>query len=52
MQWSIMGEIKVEVPEGIHIKPLKKKIEELVREEEARWVLFERAVDEKKKLGL
>lgn len=41
-----MGEIKVDVPEGIPLKPLKKKIEELVREEEARWVLFERAIEE------
>ncbi len=41
-----MGVIEVEVPEGIPLKPLKKKIEELVKEEEARWVLFERAVEE------
>lgn len=41
-----MGVIEVEVPEGIPLKPLKKKIEELVKEEEARWVLFERAVDD------
>jgi hypothetical protein len=41
-----MGIIEVEVPEGIPLKPLKKKIDELVREEEARWVLFERAKEE------
>jgi low affinity Fe/Cu permease len=41
-----MGVIEVEVPEGIPLKPLKKKIDELVREEEARWVLFERAKEE------
>lgn len=41
-----MGVIEVEVPEGIPLKPLKKKIEELVKEEEARWLLFERAVEE------
>ncbi len=41
-----MGVIEVEVPEGIPLKPLKKKIAELVKEEEARWVLFERAIEE------
>jgi hypothetical protein len=41
-----MGVIEVEVPEGIPLKPFKKKIDELVREEEARWVLFERAKEE------
>ncbi len=41
-----MGTIEVEVPEGIPLKPLKKKIDELVKEEEARWVLFERAIEE------
>jgi hypothetical protein len=38
--------IEVEVPEGIPLKPLKKKIDELVKEEEARWILFERAKEE------
>jgi hypothetical protein len=41
--------IEVEVPEGIPLKPLKKKIDELVKEEEARWVLFERAKEEVKR---
>ena len=41
-----MGVIEVEVPEGIPLKPLKKKINELVKEEEARWVLLERAKEE------
>jgi len=41
-----MGVIEVQVPEGIPLKPLKKKIDDLVKEEEARWVLFERAVEE------
>jgi len=36
----------VVVPEYLPVKPLKKKIDELVREEEARWVLFERSVEE------
>ena len=38
--------IEVEVPEGIPLKPLKKKIDELVKEEEAKWILFERAKEE------
>jgi hypothetical protein len=38
--------IEVEVPEGIPLKPLKKKIDGLAKEEEARWVLFERAKEE------
>jgi hypothetical protein len=41
-----VGVIEVEVPEGIPLKPLKKKIDELVKEEKARWVLFERAKEE------
>ncbi|MFB3766608.1 MAG: hypothetical protein ACE14P_15370 [Methanotrichaceae archaeon] len=41
-----MGIIEVEVPEGVPLKPLKKKIDELVKEEEVRWVLFERAIEE------
>ena len=40
-----MGVIEVVVPEYLPVKPLKKKIDELVREEEARWVLFERSVE-------
>ena len=43
---DLVGVIEVEVPEGIPLKPLKKKIDELVKEEEARWVLFERAKEE------
>ena len=35
-----MGVIEVEVPEGIPLKPLKKKINELAKEEEARWALY------------
>ncbi len=42
----LVGVIMVDVPEGIPLKPLKKKIDELVKEEEARWVLFERAIEE------
>ncbi|MCK9564658.1 MAG: hypothetical protein M0Q43_01250 [Methanothrix sp.] len=46
MQDDFMGVIEVVVPEYLPVKPLKKKIDELVREEEARWVLFERSVEE------
>ena len=41
-----MGVIEVEVPECLPIKPLKEKIDALVREEEARWVLFKRSIEE------
>ena len=41
-----MGVIEVEVPEFLPVKPLKEKIDALVREEEARWVLFERSIEE------
>jgi hypothetical protein len=43
---DFMGVIEVEVPEYLPLKPLKKKIDELVREENARWLLFERSVEE------
>ncbi len=43
---DFMGVIEVEVPDRIPLKSLKKKIEELVKEEEARWVLFGRAVED------
>ncbi|MFA6371351.1 MAG: hypothetical protein WCW68_01865 [Methanothrix sp.] len=46
MKDDFMGVIEVVVPEYLPVKPLKKKIDELVREEEARWVLFERSVEE------
>ena len=41
-----MGLIEVEVPEGLPLKSLKKKIDDLVKDEEARWVLFERSIVE------
>lgn len=41
-----MGVIEVEVPECLPIKPLKEKIDALVKEEKARWVLFERSIEE------
>jgi hypothetical protein len=41
-----VGVIEVEVPEGLPLKSLKKKIDDLVKDEEARWVLFERSIVE------
>ena len=41
-----MGKIEVEVPEGLPLKSLMKKIDDLVKDEEARWVLFERSIVE------
>ena len=41
-----MGIIEVEVPEGLPLKSLMKKIDDLVKDEEARWVLFERSIAE------
>jgi len=41
-----MGIIEVEIPEGLPLKSLKKKIDDLIKEEEARWVLFERSIEE------
>ena len=34
----------MEVPEGLPLKSLMKKIDDLVKDEEARWVLFERSI--------
>lgn len=41
-----MGVIEVEIPDCLPLKPLKKKIDDLIREEETKWVLFERAVED------
>jgi hypothetical protein len=41
-----VGKIEVEVPEGLPLKSLMKKIDDLVKDEEARWVLFERSIVE------
>ena len=41
-----MGVIEIEVPDCLPIEPLMKKIETLIKEEETRWVLFERAVED------
>lgn len=41
-----MGIIEVKIPEGLPLKSLKKKIDDLVKKEETRWVLFERSIEE------
>ncbi|MHC1593948.1 MAG: hypothetical protein ACXQT2_01365 [Methanotrichaceae archaeon] len=41
-----MGEMKVKVPEGIPMDSLREKINELIREEEVRWTLFETSREE------
>ena len=41
-----MGELLVQVPESVPLTPLKKKINELVKEEELRWALFEKCKDD------
>lgn len=41
-----MGELLVQVPESVPLTPLKKKINELVKEEELRWSLFEKCKDD------
>ena len=41
-----MGEITVKVPKGLPGPYLKKKIDDLVREEELKWALFARCKEE------
>ncbi len=41
-----MDEIIVKVPKGLLAPYLKKKIEDLVKEEELKWALFERCKEE------
>jgi len=35
-----VSEITIRVPKGVPLSPLKKKIDELIREEEVRWALY------------
>ena len=42
----LMEEIIVKIPKGIPGPYLKKKIDDLVKEEELKWALFERCKDE------
>ena len=41
-----MGELLVQVPESVPLTPLKKKINELVKEEELRWALYEKCKED------
>lgn len=41
-----MSEIITQVPKEIPVSSLKRKIDELVKEEEIRWILFEKCVKE------
>jgi len=41
-----MAEIKIHVPESIPPSVLKKRIEEIIKEEELKWALFEKAKEE------
>lgn len=41
-----MEEITVKIPKGLPGTYLKKKIDDLVREEELKWALFERCKEE------
>ncbi len=45
-QVIIMSEIKIEVPEEIPLSSLKRKIDELIKEEEMKWALFEKCKEE------
>ena len=41
-----MSEIKIEVPEEIPLSSIKRKIDELIKEEEMKWALFEKCKEE------
>ena len=41
-----MGELLVQVPESVPLTSLKKKINELVKEEELRWALYEKCKED------
>lgn len=41
-----MAEIKIQVPNNVPPSVLKRRIEEVVREEELKWALFEMAKEE------
>jgi hypothetical protein len=41
-----VGVIEVEIPDCLPLKPLKKKIDDLIKEEETKWGLFKRAVED------
>ncbi len=41
-----MSEIIIHVPKEIPVSNLRRKIDELIKEEEIRWVLFEKCIEE------
>jgi len=41
-----MSEIIIQVPKEIPVSNLKRKIDELIKEEEIKWVLFEKCIEE------
>ena len=41
-----MNEITIKVPEEIPLPSIKKKIDELIKEEEIKWALFEKCKEE------
>ena len=41
-----MTEIRIKIPEEMPLFPLRRKIDELVKEEEIRWALFEKCKEE------
>jgi hypothetical protein len=41
-----MSEITIKIPENIPVTSLKKKINELVKEEEFKWMLFEKCKEQ------
>ena len=41
-----MSEITIKVPEEIPLPSIKKKIDELIKEEEIKWALFEKCKEE------
>jgi hypothetical protein len=44
-----MSKITIKIPENIPVAPLKRKIDDLVKEEELKWALFEKC---KEKISL
>jgi hypothetical protein len=41
-----MSEIRIKIPDGIPVNHLKRKIDELVREEEIKWLVFSKCKEE------
>ncbi|NJE13851.1 hypothetical protein [Thermococcus sp. LS2] len=41
-----MPEIKVQIPNNIPLQVIKRRIEEVIKEEELKWALFEKSKEE------